>query len=163
MWYSVVLSEVSSPKFGILLYSMIIYMWRRRDCASFLRRPSTSDDGLSELAFTSGPRPYYSHLIHFATGDAVLFSAHFDSAATAPGATDDGMSVAALLQMLTHLAENQPRRTAVFNINNGEENGLSGAHVYATPPSYRCIPPKYLGFRHTDSWNTHGPSSHPPS
>lgn len=64
------------------------------------------------------------------TGDAVLFSAHFDSAATAPGATDDGMSVAALLQMLTYLSENQPRRTAVFNINNGEENGLSGAHVY---------------------------------
>lgn len=80
--------------------------------------------------------PYHSYLIRFATGDAVLFSAHFDSAATAPGATDDGMSVAALLQMLTFLAENQPRRTAVFNINNGEENGLSGAHVYVIPSSY---------------------------
>lgn len=66
----------------------------------------------------------------FFIDDAVLFSAHFDSASTAPGATDDGVAVATLLQMLTYLSENQPRRSAVFNINNGEENGLAGARVY---------------------------------
>ncbi|KAI0264235.1 hypothetical protein BC834DRAFT_884353 [Gloeopeniophorella convolvens] len=67
-------------------------------------------------------------------GDGVLFSAHFDSVSTAPGATDDGMSVAALLQMIEYLAENRPRRTAIFNINNGEEDGLHGAHMFLRHP-----------------------------
>lgn len=65
------------------------------------------------------------------TDDAVLFSAHFDSVSTAPGATDDGMSVVALVQMLEFLSKNRPRRTAVFNLNNGEEDSLNGAQVYA--------------------------------
>jgi acetylornithine deacetylase/succinyl-diaminopimelate desuccinylase-like protein len=59
----------------------------------------------------------------------VLFSAHYDSVSTAPGVTDDGMGVATLLDMVKYLAVKQPRRTAVFNINNGEEDGLHGAHV----------------------------------
>jgi Zn-dependent M28 family amino/carboxypeptidase len=61
----------------------------------------------------------------------VLFSAHFDSVSTAPGATDDGMSVVALVQMLEFLSTNRPRRTAVFNLNNGEEDQLHGAQAYA--------------------------------
>jgi len=64
--------------------------------------------------------------------DAVLFSAHFDSVSTAPGATDDGMSVVALVQMVDFLSKNRPRRTAVFNFNNGEEDGLHGAQAWAT-------------------------------
>ncbi|KAI9445618.1 hypothetical protein BJY52DRAFT_1315924 [Lactarius psammicola] len=67
-------------------------------------------------------------------GDGVLFSAHFDSVSTAPGATDDGMSVVALLQLVDFLCENRPRRTAVFNINNGEEDGLHGAHTFLRHP-----------------------------
>jgi Zn-dependent M28 family amino/carboxypeptidase len=63
-------------------------------------------------------------------GDGVLFSAHFDSVSTAPGATDDGMSVVALLQLVGFLSKNRSRRTAVFNINNGEEDGLHGAQAY---------------------------------
>jgi Zn-dependent M28 family amino/carboxypeptidase len=38
------------------------------------------------------------------------------------------MGVAALIQMVIFLSKNRPRRTAVFNINNGEEDGLHGAH-----------------------------------
>lgn len=60
---------------------------------------------------------------------SVLFSAHFDSVSTAPGATDDGMGVATLLAMLEYFVENRPKRTVVFNINNGEEDGLNGAHA----------------------------------
>ncbi|KAH8981758.1 hypothetical protein EDB86DRAFT_416246 [Lactarius hatsudake] len=67
-------------------------------------------------------------------GDGVLFSAHFDSVSTAPGATDDGMSVVALLQLVNVLSKNRPRRTAVFNINNGEEDGLHGAHTFLRHP-----------------------------
>lgn len=76
----------------------------------------------------------------------MLFSAHFDSVSTAPGATDDGMSVVALLQLVNSLCKNRPRRTAVFNINNGEEDGLHGAQacvVFICPSlqfSYEGLP-----------------------
>jgi hypothetical protein len=63
------------------------------------------------------------------TAGGVLFSAHYDSVATAPGSTDDGMGVATLLQLVHYFAMNRPLRTAVFNINNGEEDGLNGAHA----------------------------------
>lgn len=61
--------------------------------------------------------------------EAVLFSAHFDSVSTAPGATDDGMAVATLLQLAEYFANNIPKRTVIFNINNAEEDGLMGAHA----------------------------------
>jgi len=61
--------------------------------------------------------------------EAVLFSAHFDSVSTGSGATDDGMGVATLLQLVEYFAKNQPKRTVIFNINNAEEDGLNGAHV----------------------------------
>lgn len=59
----------------------------------------------------------------------VLFSAHYDSVSTAPGATDDGMGVATLIQLVELLVKERPKRTAVFNINNGEEDWLNGAHA----------------------------------
>ncbi|KAG2158710.1 uncharacterized protein EDB93DRAFT_1290778, partial [Suillus bovinus] len=64
----------------------------------------------------------------------LLLSAHWDSVSTAPGATDDGMGVVTLLSMVKYFAENRPRRTVVFNINNGEEDGLNGAHVFMEHP-----------------------------
>lgn len=61
--------------------------------------------------------------------EAVLFSAHFDSVSTALGATDDGMGVATLLQLIEYFAKHTHKRTVIFNINNAEEDGLNGAHV----------------------------------
>jgi hypothetical protein len=61
--------------------------------------------------------------------DGVLFSAHYDSVSTASGATDDGMGVVTLLQLVQYFARNRGKRTAVFNINNGEEDWLNGAHA----------------------------------
>ena len=58
---------------------------------------------------------------------AVLFSAHFDSVSTAPGATDDGMGVVSLLQLVNYFSHNRPKRDVIFNINNAEEDGLYGA------------------------------------
>jgi Zn-dependent M28 family amino/carboxypeptidase len=63
------------------------------------------------------------------TDGGVLFSAHYDSVATAPGTTDDGMGVATLLQLVQYFAKNRPLRTAVFNINNREEDGMNDAHA----------------------------------
>lgn len=61
--------------------------------------------------------------------EGVLFSAHYDSVSTAPGATDDGMGVATLLQLIEYFAKHRTKRTAIFNINNGEEDWLNGAHA----------------------------------
>ncbi|KZT72372.1 hypothetical protein DAEQUDRAFT_664218 [Daedalea quercina L-15889] len=68
--------------------------------------------------------------------DGVLFSAHYDSVSTAPGATDDGMGVVTLVELVRYLAvpEHRPRRTAVFFWNNGEEDGLNGAYAYWKHP-----------------------------
>lgn len=57
-------------------------------------------------------------------------SAHYDSVSTGFGTTDDGIGVASLLQFVDHLVKNRPRRTAIFNINNGEEDGLNGAQAF---------------------------------
>ncbi|KAF8078261.1 putative zinc metalloprotease [Lyophyllum atratum] len=65
---------------------------------------------------------------------AVLFSAHYDSVSTSTGATDDGMGVVSLLQMVAKLAETRTKRTAIFNFNNGEEDGLNGAHAFLEHP-----------------------------
>lgn len=61
--------------------------------------------------------------------NGVLFSAHYDSVSTASGATDDGMGVATILQLVQYFAKHRPKRTAIFNINNGEEDWLNGAHA----------------------------------
>ena len=61
--------------------------------------------------------------------EALLFSAHYDSVSTAPGVTDDGMGVVTLLQLVRYFATRRPERTVIFNINNGEEDGLHGAHA----------------------------------
>ncbi|KAH9485854.1 Vacuolar membrane protease [Psilocybe cubensis] len=65
---------------------------------------------------------------------AVLFSAHFDSVSTATGATDDGAGVVTLLQLVEYFAKHRAKRTAIFNINNGEEDGLHGAHAFLEHP-----------------------------
>ncbi|KAF7295517.1 Peptide hydrolase [Mycena indigotica] len=68
------------------------------------------------------------------TKPGVLFSAHYDSVSTASGTTDDGMGVATLIQLVEYFAKNRPTRTAIFNINNGEEDGLNGAFVFLKHP-----------------------------
>ncbi|KAG8980896.1 hypothetical protein FRB90_007418, partial [Tulasnella sp. 427] len=64
----------------------------------------------------------------------ILVSSHFDSVSTAPGATDDGMGVATTLSLIDYYAQNQPRRNIIFNLNNGEEDWLNGAHAFLEHP-----------------------------
>lgn len=82
---------------------------------------ATYNEATNILVKIEGTDPEY------ASSGGVLFSAHYDSVSTASGATDDGMGVATLMQLVEYLAKNRPKRTAVFNINNGEEDGLCGA------------------------------------
>ncbi|KAH9935103.1 uncharacterized protein BXZ73DRAFT_45516 [Epithele typhae] len=68
------------------------------------------------------------------SSDGVLFSCHFDSVSTAPGATDDGMGLATLLELSEFYSRQRPRRTAIFFFNNGEEDFLNGAHAFYEHP-----------------------------
>jgi hypothetical protein len=61
----------------------------------------------------------------------ILLVAHYDSVPTGPGASDDGASVAALLETLRALKAGAPlRNDIVFLFTDGEEPGLLGAKAF---------------------------------
>ncbi|KAK4548610.1 hypothetical protein LTR36_009520 [Oleoguttula mirabilis] len=66
----------------------------------------------------------------------VLVNAHYDSVSSGYGATDDGMGVVSVLQLISHFTTegHQPEHGIVALLNNGEENGLYGAHTYLRHP-----------------------------
>lgn len=64
------------------------------------------------------------------TDETILFMAHTDSVITGPGAFDDTVSVAALLEALRLLKGQTPVRDLVFLFTDGEEQGLLGAAKY---------------------------------
>ena len=66
-----------------------------------------------------------------APGAAVLLAAHYDSVAAGPGASDDGVGVAALLEIARILAiRAAPPHPIVLLITDGEEPGLLGAMLF---------------------------------
>jgi hypothetical protein len=63
--------------------------------------------------------------------DAVLLCAHYDSWAVSPGASDDGASVAAILEIARILrARPAAQHPVVLLIDEGEEVGLLGAQLF---------------------------------
>ncbi|HEX5975534.1 MAG TPA: M20/M25/M40 family metallo-hydrolase, partial [Rubrobacteraceae bacterium] len=62
---------------------------------------------------------------------AVLITAHYDSVPSAPGAGDNGMAVAAMLETLRALkASPPPRNDLIFLFNDGEELGMFGSTAF---------------------------------
>jgi hypothetical protein len=62
---------------------------------------------------------------------AVLITAHYDSVVTGPGAGDNGMSVAAMLETLQALKAGPPlRNDLIFLCNDGEEPGMFGSTAF---------------------------------
>lgn len=66
----------------------------------------------------------------------VLINAHYDSVATGFGATDDGVGVVTVLQMIRFFTTpgNKPKKGIVALLNNGEEEYLNGARAYTQHP-----------------------------
>jgi hypothetical protein len=66
----------------------------------------------------------------------VLVNAHYDSVSTGYGATDDGMGVITVLQLIKYFTTsgNAPERGIVALLNNGEEDFLNGARAYTRHP-----------------------------
>ena len=66
---------------------------------------------------------------------AVLLSAHYDSPASSVAAADDGVAVAAMLEIARALAQGEPpRHDVILNVNDGEEQGLLGSHAFLRHP-----------------------------
>ena len=64
-------------------------------------------------------------------GPAVLLAAHYDSVAAGPGVSDDGVGVAAVLEIARALKSlPAPLHTVIFLIDDGEEAGLLGARAF---------------------------------
>ena len=62
---------------------------------------------------------------------AVLLAAHYDSVPAAPGDSDDGAGVAAVLEIARALRSlPQPRHSIILLIDDGEEAGLLGARAF---------------------------------
>ena len=72
---------------------------------------------------------------------SVLLAAHYDSVPAGPGAGDDGVGVAAVLEIARQLSEQPPALHPVtLLIDEGEEAGLLGARLYvASHPSARAV------------------------
>ena len=67
------------------------------------------------------------------TGKAVLLMAHYDSLRNSFGASDNGASVAALLETLRALKAGPPlKNDVIFLFTDGEEDGLLGARAFTT-------------------------------
>ena len=73
-------------------------------------------------------------------GPHVLLNAHYDSTPTGPGAGDDGLGVAVLLEIGAILRSEPPPRPITLLFNEGEEYGLNGAHAFVrTDPLAREV------------------------
>lgn len=66
----------------------------------------------------------------------VLVSAHYDSVPIGFGATDDGVGVVSVLQLIKYFSANgqQPKKGIVALLNNGEEDYLNGALAFGVHP-----------------------------
>lgn len=66
----------------------------------------------------------------------VLINAHFDSVPSGYGATDDGVGVVSVLQIISYFTtpSHQPKKGIVALLNNGEEDYLNGAYAFSQHP-----------------------------
>lgn len=73
------------------------------------------------------------------TGKALLLNAHYDSTPVGPGAADDGIGVATLLEVAAQLKKRPLKRPVIVLFNEGEELGLIGARAFLADPLSRNV------------------------
>lgn len=71
--------------------------------------------------------------------DTVLISAHFDSVSSGNGATDDGIALTVLLELIKKHCKHSMPANLIFNLNNAEEDGLFGAQAFLKHPRFSSI------------------------
>ncbi|KAG8455174.1 hypothetical protein GDO86_001390 [Hymenochirus boettgeri] len=98
--------------------------------------------GSFSIDFLGGFTSYYDNITNIAVKlepkngaeDAVLANCHFDSVANTPGASDDAVSCAVMLEILgkLSLSPNPLKHAIIFLFNGAEENILQGSHGFIT-------------------------------
>ncbi|KAJ3014615.1 hypothetical protein HKX48_005039 [Thoreauomyces humboldtii] len=88
---------------------------------------------------------------------ALLVSAHYDSVPLAPGATDNGISVAVMIEACRNILSRKERlqSSVVFLFNNGEEIDLLGGHAFTHHPWF----PSVSAFINIDGGGAAGPGA----
>ena len=115
-------------------------------------RVTIFNDNQSNLTFSAGQTSTYfegTNIIVYVRGtndgpdgwrttkrSGVMVNAHYDSVSTGFGATDDGVGVVTVLQLIRYFShpDHQPKRGLVALLNNGEEDFLNGARAFARHP-----------------------------
>jgi hypothetical protein len=64
-------------------------------------------------------------------GKAILVTAHYDSVPAGPGASDDGVGTAVVLELAREMTRRKTENDFIFLITDGEETGLRGAYAFA--------------------------------
>lgn len=91
------------------------------------------------------------------SASALALMAHYDSAPASPGASDDGMGVAAVLEAARALTNDPPlRRPLLVVFTDGEENGLLGAEGFA---QLHPLAKTVRTVVNVDARGSHGPSN----
>src|SRR5712692_5850374 len=67
--------------------------------------------------------------------DTLVVSAHYDSVPAGPGATDDGVGVATIIEVARAVKRGHYRNNILFLITDGEEDGLLGAEGFIADSS----------------------------
>nr|MDQ3077975.1 M20/M25/M40 family metallo-hydrolase [Pseudomonadota bacterium] len=92
----------------------------RMDCNGRANSRTVSCSLTRNIVATIGP----------AEGRHLLLNAHYDSTPTGPGASDDGIGVAIMLEIAAQLQRAPPPRSVTLLFNEGEEFGLNGARAF---------------------------------
>ena len=83
---------------------------------------------------------FYVHADAPGTDETIIFAAHTDSVKMGPGAFDDVVSVAAILEGMRQLNHLELKRDLLFLFTDGEEQGLLGAAMFVKDhPEFRGI------------------------
>jgi hypothetical protein len=93
-------------------------------CNDFQKTRLVACARVQNVIATLGPTP----------GKALLLSAHYDSVPVGPGAADDGIGVATLLEVGSLLKDRPLKRPIILLFNEGEELGLIGARAFLADP-----------------------------
>ena len=91
------------------------------DCSGFPRLRVVSCARVRNVIATIPGRSAGKHL---------LINAHYDSTPTGPGASDDGLGVATMLEVAALFRQSPPPRPVTLLFNEGEEYGLNGADSF---------------------------------
>ncbi|XP_078426705.1 endoplasmic reticulum metallopeptidase 1 isoform X1 [Cetorhinus maximus] len=103
-----------------------------------IQRPT----GFFSIDFLGGFSSYYDNITNVVVKlepkngakHAVLANCHFDSVANSPGASDDAVSCAVMLEVLNALSNSSTplRHAVIFLFNGAEENVLQASHGFIT-------------------------------